>query len=168
MSPLTRRVAYCTLITLLILNRSYWVFMFHFILFFMILQCLESQEDVWSRKAFICGWYLQVDKHRVTPHLHLCINSIKITQKIMQGLCRKLGTNIHKIGTSSPSYFTSRKSLSRVIQGALGRNWMMGNNRRKNFFTVRLTECCYRSSREVVESPLEIFKTHLDAYLYIL
>ncbi|KFQ89507.1 hypothetical protein N337_05348, partial [Phoenicopterus ruber ruber] len=39
-------------------------------------------------------------------------------------------------------------------------------NRRKNFFTVRVTERWHRLPREVVESPsLEIFKTRLDAVL---
>ncbi|PKU46727.1 hypothetical protein llap_2975 [Limosa lapponica baueri] len=38
------------------------------------------------------------------------------------------------------------------------------SNRRKNFFTVRVTERWNRLPREVVESPsLDIFKTHLDA-----
>ena len=36
----------------------------------------------------------------------------------------------------------------------------------KNFFMVRVMEHWNRLPREVVESPsLEIFKTHLDAYL---
>ena len=34
-----------------------------------------------------------------------------------------------------------------------------------NFITVRVTEHWNRLPREVVESPMEIFKTHLDAYL---
>jgi len=35
-----------------------------------------------------------------------------------------------------------------------------------NFFTVRVTELWNRVHREVVESSsMEIFKTHLDAYL---
>ena len=39
-------------------------------------------------------------------------------------------------------------------------------NMRKNFFMVRVTECCNRLPREVVGSPsLEIFKACLDAYL---
>ena len=39
-------------------------------------------------------------------------------------------------------------------------------NMRKNFFTVRVTEHWNRLPREAVESPsLEIFKSHLDAYL---
>jgi len=38
--------------------------------------------------------------------------------------------------------------------------------RRKNFFTLRVTEHWNRLPREVVESPsLEIFKTHLDKLL---
>ena len=36
---------------------------------------------------------------------------------------------------------------------------------RKNFFTLRVTEHWTRLSREVVESPLEKFKTRLDALL---
>ena len=38
-------------------------------------------------------------------------------------------------------------------------------NTRKNFFTVRVTEHWNRLPREDVESPLEIFKACLDAYL---
>ena len=39
-------------------------------------------------------------------------------------------------------------------------------NMRRNFFTVRVTEHRNRLPREVVYFPsLEIFKTHLDAYL---
>ena len=38
-------------------------------------------------------------------------------------------------------------------------------NTRKNFFMVRVMEHWNRLPREVVESPLEIFKAHLDAYL---
>ena len=37
---------------------------------------------------------------------------------------------------------------------------------RNNFFAVRVTENCSRLPREVVGSPsLEIFRTHLDAFL---
>ena len=39
-------------------------------------------------------------------------------------------------------------------------------NIRKNFFTLRVTEHWNRLTREVVESPLEIFNTHLDAFLF--
>jgi len=39
-------------------------------------------------------------------------------------------------------------------------------NRRKNFFTLRLTEHLNRLPKEVLESPsLEVFKTRLDAVL---
>jgi len=39
-------------------------------------------------------------------------------------------------------------------------------NRRKNFFTLRVTEHWNRLPREAVESPsLEIFKTRLDTVL---
>jgi len=38
-------------------------------------------------------------------------------------------------------------------------------NMRKNFFPLRLTEHWNRLPREVVESPLEIFKTRLGAVL---
>ena len=36
---------------------------------------------------------------------------------------------------------------------------------RKNFFSVRVTEHWNRLTREAVESPLDIFKTHLNVYL---
>lgn len=37
----------------------------------------------------------------------------------------------------------------------------------KNFFTVRVKEHWSRLFREVVQSPsIEIFKTHVDAYLH--
>ena len=36
----------------------------------------------------------------------------------------------------------------------------------KNFFTMRVTEHWNRLAREAVESPLEIFKIPLDAFLY--
>ena len=36
---------------------------------------------------------------------------------------------------------------------------------RKNFYTVKVVEHWNRLPRGVVESPLEIFKTQLDAYL---
>ena len=38
-------------------------------------------------------------------------------------------------------------------------------NTRKNFFTVRVTEHWNRLPREVVESPTEIFRIHLDTDL---
>jgi len=38
-------------------------------------------------------------------------------------------------------------------------------NPRKNFFPLRVTEPWPRLPRAVVESPLEIFKTRLDAVL---
>ena len=38
-------------------------------------------------------------------------------------------------------------------------------NVRKNFFTVRVTEQWSRLPRDVGESPLEIFKTHLGTFL---
>ncbi|GAB0204226.1 hypothetical protein GRJ2_002888200 [Grus japonensis] len=38
-------------------------------------------------------------------------------------------------------------------------------NMQKNFFIVRVTEHCNKLPREAVESPLEIFKTLLDAIL---
>ena len=38
-------------------------------------------------------------------------------------------------------------------------------NVHKNFFTMRVTEHCNRLPREAVESPMETFKTRLDAYL---
>ena len=37
-------------------------------------------------------------------------------------------------------------------------------NVRKNFFTLRVMEHGNRLPREVVDSPLEIFKTCMDAY----
>jgi len=38
-------------------------------------------------------------------------------------------------------------------------------NMRKNFFTLRVTEHWNRLLREVVDSPLETFKTYLDKVL---
>ena len=42
---------------------------------------------------------------------------------------------------------------------------MFHTNMRKNFSTLRVTEHWKRLPREVVESPLEILKTCLDALL---
>lgn len=42
---------------------------------------------------------------------------------------------------------------------------MFHTNMRKNFSTLRVTEHWKRQPREVVESPLEILKTCLDALL---
>jgi len=40
-------------------------------------------------------------------------------------------------------------------------------NTRKNFFTLQVTEHWNKLPREAVKSPsLEIFKTHLDAFLH--
>ena len=39
-------------------------------------------------------------------------------------------------------------------------------NKWKNFFSVRMMELWHRLPREVVESPMEIFQTHLDSLLY--
>ena len=42
-------------------------------------------------------------------------------------------------------------------------------NTRKNFFALWMIEHCNRLPRDIVDSsPLEIFKTHLDAYLHSL
>ena len=44
--------------------------------------------------------------------------------------------------------------------------WGNTNIRKKKVFTLKVTEHWNRLPREVVESPsLEIFKTHLDAFL---
>jgi len=40
-------------------------------------------------------------------------------------------------------------------------------NMRKNFFPLRVTEHWNRLPRDVLESSLEIFKTHLDKVLYM-
>ena len=46
-------------------------------------------------------------------------------------------------------------------------HWEFHTSMWKDFFTLRVMECWNRLSKEVVESPsMEIFKTHLDAYLY--
>ena len=42
---------------------------------------------------------------------------------------------------------------------------MFRTNMQKIFFTVRVTEHWNRLPKEAVESPLEIFRTHLDTYL---
>ena len=38
-------------------------------------------------------------------------------------------------------------------------------NVRQSFFTLRVTEHWNKLPRDVVESPLEIFKIHLDAFV---
>ena len=53
-----------------------------------------------------------------------------------------------------------------MIHGLKLEHWTFGANMQKNFFVVRVMEHWNRLPREVVESPsVEIFKTHLDAYL---
>jgi len=53
-------------------------------------------------------------------------------------------------------------------QGAIGTKSNMEcsiRTQEKNYFTVRVTEPWNRLPREAVESPLEIFRTPLDAFL---
>ena len=46
-----------------------------------------------------------------------------------------------------------------IGQGVMTSNLNIGSSE----LTVRMTEHCNRWCREVMESPMEIFKTHLDA-----
>ena len=55
-----------------------------------------------------------------------------------------------------------------IRRGVMASNLNIGSSIQtwKNFYTVRVMEQWNRLPREVVESPsMEVFKTHLDAYL---
>ena len=60
------------------------------------------------------------------------------------------------------SVVCSDRTISSVLNLNIGK---FHTNMCKNFFTVWLTEQRNRLPSEVVESPLELFRTHLDACL---
>jgi len=75
--------------------------------------------------------------------------------KYLQGGCQEDGARLFPVVPSDRTRGNRHKLKHRKLQ----------LNTRKNFFPLRVTEPWPRLPRDVVESPLEIFKTHLDTVL---
>jgi len=75
--------------------------------------------------------------------------------KYLKGGCQKDGARLFSVVPSNKTRGNGHKQKHRKFR----------LNMRKNFFPVRVTEPWNRLPREVVESPLEIFKTRLDKIL---
>jgi len=118
--------------------------------FFLNRRQLPGVDEEWQRGKWRC-WFSALAASEGRDLIN--------AYKYLQGGCQEDRARLFSVVPSDRTRGNGHKLKQRKLQ----------LNRRKNFFTLRVTEPWPRLPREAVESPsLEIFQTHLDAVLCIL